>query len=160
MGLKFGTWVSSKALISISSQKVRYKYVLKEKNSIFFCEKLFAQALLDKKFAQALLDKSVPMATPLVTVDRKLFQMMPYIIMLKVRKFHQSTRNRLTLLDPENGFRHFGVSLLISTVLGMPPVGNFVTINIYLFYVLYTNFEPREWPIVTSSRFYLGRSHS
>ena len=35
------------------------------------------------------------MATTLVTVDCKLFQMMPYIIMLKVRKFHQPTSSVL-----------------------------------------------------------------
>ena len=29
------------------------------------------------------------MATPEVTVDCKLFKMMPYMIILKVRKFHQ-----------------------------------------------------------------------
>ena len=37
--LKFGTVVNSEALISDSSQKIRYKYVLKEKNDIFY-EKL------------------------------------------------------------------------------------------------------------------------
>ena len=40
------------------------------------------------------LDKSVAMATTLITVDCKLFQMMPYIIILKVRKFHQPTASR------------------------------------------------------------------
>ena len=33
------------------------------------------------------------MATALITVDGKLFQMMPYITILKVRKFHQPTAN-------------------------------------------------------------------
>ena len=36
------------------------------------------------------------MATTLITVDCKLFQMMPYIIILKVRKFHQTTANRFS----------------------------------------------------------------
>ena len=39
MQLKFGTGVNSEALISNSSQKIRYKYVFKEKNAIFY-EKL------------------------------------------------------------------------------------------------------------------------
>ena len=39
MELKFGTGVNSEALISTSSQKIRHKYVLKEKNAIFY-EKL------------------------------------------------------------------------------------------------------------------------
>ena len=36
------------------------------------------------------------MATTLITVDCKLFQMMPYIIILKVGKFHQLTANRFS----------------------------------------------------------------
>ena len=36
MELKFGTGVNSEALISNSSQKIQYKYVLKEKNAIFY----------------------------------------------------------------------------------------------------------------------------
>ena len=36
------------------------------------------------------------MATTLITVHYKLFQMMPYIIILKVRKFHQPTANRFS----------------------------------------------------------------
>ena len=36
------------------------------------------------------------MATTLSTVHCKLFQMMPYIIILKVRKFHQPTANRFS----------------------------------------------------------------
>ena len=36
------------------------------------------------------------MATTLITVDCKLFQMMPYIIILKARKFHQPTANRFS----------------------------------------------------------------
>ena len=86
MELNFGTGVNSEALISNSSQKIRYKYVLKEKKAIFLPK--------NEIFAQALLDKSVAMATPQVAVDWKLFQMTPYIIILKVEKFHQSTRNR------------------------------------------------------------------
>ena len=35
MELKFGTRFNSEALISNSSQKIRYKYVLKEKDTIF-----------------------------------------------------------------------------------------------------------------------------
>ena len=35
MELKFGTRVNSEALISNSSQNIRYKYVLKEKKAIF-----------------------------------------------------------------------------------------------------------------------------
>ena len=34
--LKFGTGVNSEALISNSIKKIRYKYVLKEKNAIFY----------------------------------------------------------------------------------------------------------------------------
>ena len=59
--LKFGTRVNSEALISNSSQKARYKYVLKEKNAIFLRK--------TENFAQAHLDKSVAMATPFVTVN-------------------------------------------------------------------------------------------
>ena len=48
MELKFGTGVDSEALISNASQKIRYKYVLKEKNAIFVRKtKIYAQALLD-----------------------------------------------------------------------------------------------------------------
>ena len=36
------------------------------------------------------------MATTLITVYYKLFEMMPYIIILKVRKFHQPTANRFS----------------------------------------------------------------
>ena len=36
------------------------------------------------------------MATTLITVDCKLFQMMPFIIILKVRKFHQPIPNRFS----------------------------------------------------------------
>ena len=51
--LKFGTRVSSEALISNSSQKIRYKYVLKEKMRFFTKTEIFAQALLDKSVAMA-----------------------------------------------------------------------------------------------------------
>ena len=36
------------------------------------------------------------MATALITVHCKLFQMMPYIIKLNVRKFHQPTVTRFS----------------------------------------------------------------
>ena len=36
------------------------------------------------------------MATALIIIHCKLFQMMPYIIILKVRKFHQPTANRFS----------------------------------------------------------------
>ena len=36
------------------------------------------------------------MATTLITADCKLFQMMLYIIILKVRKFHQTTAIRFS----------------------------------------------------------------
>ena len=36
------------------------------------------------------------MGTTLLTVDCKLFQMMPYIIILKVRKFHWRTASRFS----------------------------------------------------------------
>ena len=36
------------------------------------------------------------MATTLITVDCKLFQMMANIIVLKVRKFHQPTANQFS----------------------------------------------------------------
>ena len=49
MELKFGTGVNSEAMISNSSQKNQYKYVLKEKKAIFLRKtEIFAQALLDK----------------------------------------------------------------------------------------------------------------
>ena len=80
MKLKFGTGVNTEALISNSSQKIRYKYVLKEKIPSF-CEK---QKFLPKHS----LKKVLPWQHP-----RLLLKMMPYIIILKVRKFHQSTRN-------------------------------------------------------------------
>ena len=48
--------VNSEALISNSSQKIWYKYILKEKNAIFLRK--------TEIFAQAILDKSVAMATP------------------------------------------------------------------------------------------------
>ena len=35
MELKFGKGINSEALISNSSQKIRYKYALKEQNAIF-----------------------------------------------------------------------------------------------------------------------------
>ena len=38
----------------------------------------------------------VAMATALFTVYCKLFHMMPYIIILKVRKFHQPTASRFS----------------------------------------------------------------
>ena len=40
--------VNSEVLILNWSQKLRYKYVLKEKNSFFRKNEIFAQALLDK----------------------------------------------------------------------------------------------------------------
>ena len=45
------------------------------------------------------------MATTLPTVDCKLFQMMPYIIILKARKFHQRTASRFSAAKkkPEGG---------------------------------------------------------
>ena len=63
----------------------------------------------------------------------------------------------LTLLDPggRGGFRHFGVSLLISAEPEMPRFWNFVTFNIYLFYISYTSFELIEFSIVTSSLFFV-----
>ena len=36
-------------------------------------------------------NKSVVMATTLITVHCKLFQIMPYVVILEVRKFHQPT---------------------------------------------------------------------
>ena len=56
--LKFGTGVNSDTLILNSSQKFRYKYILKEINAILRKTEIFLQALLDK---------SVAMATPQVT---------------------------------------------------------------------------------------------
>ena len=53
MNLKFGTGVNSEALISNSCQKVRYKYVLKEKKAIFTKTEIFAQVLFDKSVAMA-----------------------------------------------------------------------------------------------------------
>ena len=54
--LKFGTGVNSEALISNSSQKIQYEYVLKKKKCHFLRK--------TEIFAQALLDKSVAMGTP------------------------------------------------------------------------------------------------
>ena len=52
--LKFGTGVNSEALISNSTQKFLYKYVLKEKKAIFLRKtEIFAQVLLDKSVAMA-----------------------------------------------------------------------------------------------------------
>ena len=51
--VQFGTGVNSEALISNSSQKIRYKYVLKEENAILTKTEIFAQALLDKSIAIA-----------------------------------------------------------------------------------------------------------
>ena len=42
------------------------------------------------------LNKMVAMATTLFTVHCKLFHMMPYIVILKVRKFHQPTASRFS----------------------------------------------------------------
>ena len=39
-------------------------------------------------FGQALLNKSIAMAAPLVTVNWKLFQMIPYVVLLEVKMFH------------------------------------------------------------------------
>ena len=47
-----------------------------------------------ENFHQVPLDKGIAMATPQVTVNWKLFQMMPYIFKLIVRTFHQPTANR------------------------------------------------------------------
>ena len=44
------------------------------------------------------------MAIALITVHCKLFQMMAYIIILKVRKFHQPTANRFST----TGKKHAG----------------------------------------------------
>ena len=46
-----------------------------------------------KKPSANRVNKSVAMAATLITVACKLFQMMPYIIILKVKKFHQPTAN-------------------------------------------------------------------
>ena len=67
MELKFGTGVNSEALISNLSQKIRYKYVLKEKNAIFFYEKL-------KFLPQALLDKSVAWQHPRLLLTENYFK--------------------------------------------------------------------------------------
>ena len=56
-GAEIGTGVNSEALISNSSQKIRYNYGLEEKKAIFYKKKF-------EIFTQALLDRSVPMATP------------------------------------------------------------------------------------------------
>ena len=77
--------VDSEALISNLSQKIDISTFWRGK-----CH--FLQKTDD--FAQALLDKIVAMATFLVAVNWKLFQMIPYIIILKVRNFHQSSRAR------------------------------------------------------------------
>ena len=41
------------------------------------------------------------MATTLITVHCKLFQIMPYIIILKARNFHQPTANRFSTARKE-----------------------------------------------------------
>ena len=54
MELKLGTGVNSEALISNSSKKIRYKYVLMEKKAIFYEKtEIFAQVPLDKGVAMA-----------------------------------------------------------------------------------------------------------
>ena len=47
-----------------------------------------------ENFGQTLFNKSVAIAPPLVTVHWKSFQMMPYIIILRVRQFHYPTTSR------------------------------------------------------------------
>ena len=57
------------------------------------------------------------METTLVTVDCKLFQMMSYIIILTVRKFHQPTANRFSTArkKPVGGHNVNRVKLVCST---------------------------------------------
>ena len=48
-------------------------------------------------------------ATALITVDCKLFQMMPYIVILTVRKFHQPTAKRFSTAKKKPvGFKGLG----------------------------------------------------
>ena len=46
------------------------------------------------------------MAIALITVHCKLFQMMPYIIILKARKFHQPTANRFSTARKKHAGGH------------------------------------------------------
>ena len=59
--LKFGRGVNSEALISNSSQKIRYNYVLRKKDAILLRK--------TENFAQVLLEKIVAMVTSFVTVN-------------------------------------------------------------------------------------------
>ena len=52
------------------------------------------------------------MATTLTTVDCKLFQMMPYVIILKVRKFHQPTADRFSTTRQKHVERGHNVPIL------------------------------------------------
>ena len=66
MKLKFGTAVNSESLISNLSQKTGYKYVLKEKNAIFY-EKL---KFLPKRF----LTKVLPWQHPRLLLTENYFK--------------------------------------------------------------------------------------
>ena len=66
MELKFSTVVNSEALISNSSQKSRYKYVLKEKKAIFY-EKL-------KFFPKCSLTKVLPWQHPRLLLTENYFK--------------------------------------------------------------------------------------
>ena len=66
MELKFGTGANSEALISNSSQKIRYNYVLKERKAIFY-DKL-------KFFPKLSLSKVLPWQHPRLLLTENYFK--------------------------------------------------------------------------------------
>ena len=80
------------------------------------------------------------MATPYITIDCKLFQMMPFIILVKVGKFHEPTANRFSTArqKPVGGTRcplpslirvkmSFGLEIVDSFGLGMEKNSTFTS---------------------------------
>ena len=78
--LKFGKLANFEALISNLTPKNPMQVRFEQEKGHFVRKK--------PTFGQALLNKTVAMAMCLVTVNLKLFQMMFYIIILKVRQSH------------------------------------------------------------------------
>ena len=80
----------------------------------FACDVLTPQGVYGRNFVRGgicTLTKRVAMATTLLTVDCKLFQMMPYIIILKVRKFLLHTARRFSTARKNPVRRHNPPSL-------------------------------------------------
>ena len=77
------------------------------------------------------LNKMVAMATTLFTVYCKLFHMMPYIIILKVRKFHQPTASRFSTArkKPVGGGAHCAPLPAWIGLKGYFALGNFQSVG-------------------------------